>query len=381
MNRRRILDVLKEQGALTQVEIAAVTGLSPATVSNLVRELDTAGAVDLAPSVRNGRRATQVSLAAASGLLGAIVFGDRDIRVAIGRGDDDILAMRRMPLAASYVVDEQLVRATRLLSEVVEDAGHSVPELRAMCVGIPAPIDVASQQVGDDGILPAWAGVPIVEVLQEALNTSVVLDNTANLGALAEARVGYLRGIEQGVYLRASHGVGAGLIINGSLYRGAGGAAGEIGHLTVDENGAVCRCGNRGCLDTVVGSEAMLRVLRPTHGETITLRDAIQRALAGDAGCARVLGDAGRHLGIAAANLVNVLNPQVIVVGGELARVGELVLGPMRAAMERRAIRSAVRSVEVWSTALSPNDSDVVGALAAADEVRGSADLAALVMA
>lgn len=377
MNRLRVLDAVREHGALTQVEIAGVTGLSAATVSNLVKELDSAGAVELSPSIRNGRRAVQVSVATSEGLVGAAVFGDRDVRVAIATASAEVVAQKRMPLPADHAADEGMSRATRLVQELAEASGRTMSDLRSLVVGLPAPIDTVSGEVGSAGILSGWRGVPVADVLEDAFGVPVRLDNTANLAALGEARFGVLQGVSTGIFLKMSYGVGAGLIIDGELFRGSAGTAGEIGHVTIDENGPVCRCGNRGCLDTFVGSQAVLAALRPSHG-TLTLRDVIARALDGDAGCRRVLEDAGRHIGVAVAGVVNLLNPEVVVLGGQVARVGEVVLRPMREAIERCAIPSAAASVTVRVGELGPEEADVRGALALADQVRGEADRAAL---
>ena len=168
MNRLRVLDAVRQEGALTQVEIAGVTGLSAATVSNLVRELDAADAVVLSPSIRNGRRAVLVSVAAPRGLLAAIVFGDRDVRVAIGTGGDQVLSQKRMPLPADHAADEGMTRGARLLHELADATGHALSEIRAVGVGLPAPIDTVTGQVGSAGILPGWRGVPVASVLEEA---------------------------------------------------------------------------------------------------------------------------------------------------------------------------------------------------------------------
>ncbi|MGG5257849.1 ROK family transcriptional regulator [Phycicoccus avicenniae] len=376
-NRLRVLDAVREHGALTQVEIAGVTGLSAASVSTLVRELDVAGAVQLRPSIRNGRRATQVSVATSSGLVGAAVFGDRDIRVAVATGPADIVSQKRMPLPADHAADEGMTRAARLLQELAEGAGHTAADIRALVVGLPAPIDTVSGEVGSEGVLPGWRGVAVGQAMQDALGVPVLLDNTSNLAAVGEFKLGALQGISTGVFLKVSYGVGAGLIIGGELFRGSAGTAGEIGHVTIDENGPVCRCGNRGCLDTFVGARAVLAALLPTHG-SLTLRDVINRALDGDPGCRRVLEDSGRHLGVALAGVVNLLNPEVVALGGQVARVGEVVLGPMREAIERCAIPSAAASVDVRVGELAPEEADVRGALAVADQLREDADRAAL---
>lgn len=378
MNRLRVLDAVREHGAMTQVEIAGVTGLSAATVSNLVKELDGAGAVRLTPSIRNGRRAVQVSVEGAQGLVGAAVFGDRDVRVALGSaGTAEVVSQKRMPLPADHAADEGMARAARMIQEMTEASGHRMDDLTSMVVGLPAPIDVVSGEVGSTGILPGWRGVPVAGAMEVAYGMTVRLDNTANLAAIGESRYGALQGISTGVYLKMSYGVGAGLIIGGELFRGSAGTAGEIGHVTIDENGPVCRCGNRGCLDTYVGAQAVLTALRPSHG-LLTLRDVISRALEGDLGCRRVLEDAGRHVGVALAGVVNVLNPEVVVLGGQVSRVGEIVLRPMREAVERCAIPSAAASVDLRLGTLGPEEADVRGALALAEQVRVEVDRAAL---
>lgn len=377
MNRLRVLDAVREHGALTQVEIAGVTGLSAATVSNLVKELDGAGAVQLRPSIRNGRRATQVSIATSEGLLAGVVFGDRDIRVAVGASAEEIVGHKRMPLPADHAADEGMARAARLVQELTEGAGLGMPDLRALVLGLPAPIDSVSGEVGSDGIMPGWRGVPVAAAMLDAVQVPVRIDNTANLAALGEARYGALQGVSTGVFLKVSYGVGAGLIINGEVFRGSAGTAGEIGHVTIDENGPVCRCGNRGCLDTFVGSGAVLSALRASHG-SLTLRDVITRALDGDPGCRRVLEDAGRHLGVAVAGVVNLLNPEVVALGGQVARVGDVVLDPMRDAIERCAIPSAAATVRVLAGEMPPEEADVRGALVAADQMRGDLERAAL---
>lgn len=161
--------------------------------------------------------------------------------------------------------------------------------------------------------------------------------------------------------------------------RGSAGTAGEIGHLSIDDKGAICRCGNRGCLDTVVGSAAILQALRPSHG-VLTLKDVIGRALSGDPGCRRVLADAGEALGLALSGVVNLLNPEVIVIGGQMARVGDLLLDPARRVIERCALPSAAQSLTLRVGALA-DEADVVGALALANEVHESAQRAALALA
>jgi predicted NBD/HSP70 family sugar kinase len=206
----------------------------------------------------------------------------------------------------------------------------------------------------------------------------VFVDNDANLGALAELRTGAARDASQAVYVAASHRIGAGLVLDGDVFRGASGTAGEIGHVTIDENGPICRCGNRGCLETFAGAQHLLEMLRGSHG-TLTLRDVIRLALDDDAGCRRAVADAGRHIGVALANLCNLFNPSMIVVGGELAAAGELLLAPLRDAVARCALPTTADTVEIVASELR-GEAEIRGAVAlAVDHVAVQAMTGALV--
>jgi predicted NBD/HSP70 family sugar kinase len=360
-NRERVLGVVRQNGPLTQVEIAAASGLSAATVSNVVRELDRVGAVGLSRSIRNGRRAVLVSLTSGGGLLAGIAFGERDVRVAIASESRKILAQQLMPLQADHVADDGMERAAHLLADLAETVGAGVEDISAIGFGLPAPVDSVSGQAGSDAVLPGWRGVNVAAAMAGYLRAPVALDNTANLAALGELRGGALRDVQDGCYIKFSYGVGAGIVLGGEVFRGSAGTAGEIGHLTIDENGPICRCGNRGCLDTFVGSRALLSSLAASHGP-LRLRDVVTRALAGDLGCCRVIQDAGRRVGVAVAGLVNLFNPEVIVVGGRMAEAGKLIMEPMREALDRCAIPSAAATVELRPAELG-DEADVLGAI------------------
>jgi predicted NBD/HSP70 family sugar kinase len=265
------------------------------------------------------------------------------------------------------------VRAAVALAEkVLGEADGDFGDVVACGMGLPAPLLGESNLVGSSSILPGWVGVHADEQLAAALGHPVWVDNDANLGALAEMTWGAGRGARDLVYLKLATGIGAGIVVGGSIVRGAAGTAGEIGHTTVDEHGDVCQCGNRGCLETVAGADTLLRLLAPRQGDGLTLQDAIDAALAGDAGCRRVIGDAGRHIGVALANLVNLLSPELIVVGGELAGAGDVLLEPMRETLDRFAIETAARATRLVPAALGDR-AEVLGAVGLA-VLRSEAD-------
>jgi len=364
-NRRRVLQALRAAGSLTQAELARQTGLSPATVSNIVRDLAEAGILDVTPTARSGRRAQAVSLGRGVGVAIGIDFGHRHLRVAIGDLGHEVIAEHTQPLPPDHGADQGLTSATSLIDELLAATGLTRAEVRGVGLGLPAPIDAGTGAVGSTSILPGWVGVPAAEVMSERLGLRVHVDNDANLGALGEVVWGAARGCSEAAYLKVATGIGAGLIIGGRLHRGVAGTAGEVGHTTIDEHGRVCRCGNRGCLETFVGAPHLLELLRASHGPNLTLHDVIDLAGEGDAGCRRVIADAGRHLGVAVANLCNLLNPERIVVGGDLAQAGDLLLYPLRDVVSRFAIPSAAAALCVCTGVLGER-AEVLGALALA---------------
>nr|AAU13758.1 Rep [uncultured Actinomycetes bacterium] len=371
-NRARIVSAVQQRGSLTQVELAGVTGLSPATVSNIVKELTGAGVLHTSPTSRSGRRAQQVTLARNLGLVGGIHFGSRSLRVAVADVAHRIVADQRMPLPPDHRADAGLERAALLLTEMVESVDSSLQEVLAVGVGVPAPVDVRTGQISTIGVLRGWDGICVPEVLERRLGLPVYVDNEANLGALAEVRFGAARGRQHVVYLRISHGVGGGIVLNGEVFHGRSGTAGEIGHVTIDDNGPICRCGNRGCLETFVGAPVLLSMLTASHGH-LTLPDVIARAQQGDPGCRRVISDAGRYLGVAAASVCNLFDPELVVVGGRLAEAGPILMDPLRTVLAQRTVPSTAGPVEVVASELG-SAAEVRGALVVALDHAGIAE-------
>jgi predicted NBD/HSP70 family sugar kinase len=360
-NRAKIVEAVKQYGGLTQVELTGTTGLSPATVSTIVKELVAAGLVEVRGTVRSGRRAQLVTIAHRLGLVAGVVVGHRHLRVAIADASHEVVAEQALPLPAEHKVDTSLDRVALLVVDLLERIGANLDELLGIGVGVPAPVDVDTGLISVRGIMRGWDDVHVAQVLEKRLSRPVFVDNDANLGAMAESALGASRHVQDSVYVGVSHGTGAGVVIGGRVHRGFAGLAGEIGHVQVDPAGRVCGCGNRGCLDTVVGGSAFLAPLRDSHGN-LTLRDVVRYANEGDLGCRQVVADAGRVVGQVVAGLTTVLNPQCVVVGGELAETGDVLLGPLREAVLRRALVNRVAPVEVVPTELGGR-AELTGAL------------------
>lgn len=362
-NLERVVRAVRMAGSLTQAEIARSTGLSAATVSNIVRELKDGGTVDVTPTSAGGRRARSVSLSGDAGIVIGVDFGHTHLRVAVGNLAHQVLAEEAEPLDVDASAAEGFDRAERLVNRLIETTGIGRDKVIGVGLGVPGPIDVSSGTLGSTSILPGWSGINPAEELSARLGVPVHVDNDANLGALGELVWGSGRGVRDLAYIKVASGVGAGLVIDGRVYRGPGGTAGEIGHITLDESGPVCRCGNRGCLETFTAARYVLPLLWPSHGPDLTLERVVQLAREGDPGCRRVIADVGRHIGSGVANLCNLLNPSRVVLGGDLAEAGELVLSPIRDSVGRYAIPSAARQLSLVQGALGGR-AEVLGALA-----------------
>ncbi|MBV8527956.1 MAG: ROK family transcriptional regulator [Candidatus Dormibacteraeota bacterium] len=363
-NRESALRLLRTHGAMTQAELSRLSGLSRASVFNIVRDLTDEGLARVTTTTRNGRRVTEVTLNPDAGIVVGVDIGNRHVRVAVADLAHQVLAEQRVALPLGHRADEAIGRSVGLVRRLVRQADRDPDQLRAAAIGIPGPILAGAGRLGTPPVLPGWADVEVGAAFSDQLGVRAVVDNDANLGALAESAWGRGRGIRDFAYLKVSTGIGAGLVLNGQLYRGAYGTAGEIGHTTIEEDGAVCRCGNRGCLETMAAAPALLELLRAAYG-TLTLEDLLRLSADGDIGCRRVIADAGRHIGVAVANLCNLLNPGLIIVGGELAAAGDLLLNSIRESMARRAMSAAERTADVVTGAFAERTA-VLGAVALA---------------
>ncbi|UGY94156.1 ROK family transcriptional regulator [Streptomyces gobiensis] len=373
-NLERVVRAVRMAGSLTQAEIARTTGLSAATVSNIVRELKDSGTVDVTPTSAGGRRARSVSLSGDAGIVVGVDFGHSHLRVAIGNLAHKVLAEEAEPIDVDASAAQGFDRAEQLVERLISATGVRREKVIGVGLGVPGPIDVETGVLGSTAILPGWTGTNPRDELTARLGVPVHVDNDANLGALGELVWGSGRGVADLAYIKVASGVGAGLVMGGQIYRGPGGTAGEIGHITLDESGPVCRCGNRGCLETFTAARYVLPLLTPSHGPDLTMPQVVALAREGDPGCRRVVADIGRHIGSGVANLCNLLNPSRVVLGGDLAEAGELVLDPIRDSVTRYAIPSAARQLSVVPGALGGR-AEVLGALALVLNEMGDAPL------
>jgi predicted NBD/HSP70 family sugar kinase len=365
--RLRVLQALHDSAGTSRPELVKVTGLSRATVSSLVTDMIAAGLVcedDGLAEPENramGRPAQPLSLNRSAAYAVGADIGHTHVRVALcdlyGKPVWDHIEVKEVDRAPQETID--------LTADLVERALRECAVQRERVLGLGA--DIASPvrsdgALGAEGIMPGWAGIRLAAELERRTGLPAQLINDANAGALAEHRYGAGRDTDDMVYVRLSAGIGAGIVVAGRLLLGTGGLAGEIGHLRVAAAGPVCRCGNRGCLETVASPVAIARLLQDSWGQPVTPDDLPRLLADGDAGAIRVIEEAGEAIGRALATVVTLFNPQLIVLGGDLAAAGERLAGPIRHTIARRALPSAVPQAMV-----------VTGELGSSAEVRGAA--------
>ena len=350
-NRQRVMEILRVQGQISQADIARATGLSRTTVSSLIAELKEAGLVldvDAKPGpARGGRPGVQLVLRDPSQVVAGIDFGHSHVGIAIADLAHNVLAERVFELDVNRQAVQALDCAARMFIEVLDDSGIDRQAVLGAGIGIPGPVDRARGTAGSSTILPGWVGLRIASEMEERLGVPVQIENDANMGALAELTWGAGRDCANFAYVKAATGIGAGIVIDGRLLRGATGTAGEIGHTTLDEAGPLCYCGNRGCLETVASGPAIVELVGPVEGERLTLSRVVERAAAGDVRCRRAVADAGREIGVAVAGLCNLINPERVIIGGLLSRAGEVLMGPLRESIRRHAVQAAAEALDV----------------------------------
>ncbi|MCB9735400.1 MAG: ROK family transcriptional regulator [Deltaproteobacteria bacterium] len=358
-NERLLLNLVWRERNISRAELARRTELSRSTVSAIVADLMDTGLIGFrgAGESLGGRRPVMLGFEDdALGVVG-VEMGSSHVGVVVMNLRGEPKSWRSRAHDVRDDPDGTLALMVELIREGLAEAGLAPERLAGVGVGVPSPVDPARPEVLSGLVLPKWVGYDIPARLEEAFGRRVVVDNDANLGALAELWWGAGTKVRDLAFVKVGTGIGCGHIIRGEIYRGASGVAGEIGHVVVDPQGPACMCGLNGCLATLVGARALAERARAgiASGRTPTGLDAgdvsvariVAAAEGGDALARELIEEAGRHLGIAIAGLVNLTNPATVVLGGGLVRAGEALLAPLRATLEKRTLWLALDDTEV----------------------------------
>ncbi len=381
MNLALLLHSLHSRAPLSRAELAAQTGLNKATVTSLVRELLSQGWItELGVSTNTaevGRPGINLALNAQAGyFIGGEINVDF-LSVVITNFAVDIVSRRHESTSRLNGQEAILERFVFLLKESVEQVERTGQPLFGIGAGVPGLVDGSSGRVLFAPNL-GWRDVPLGEVLAHELGRPVVVSNEANLAALGESYFGAGRGSDWMLYVSFGVGIGGGIVSNGRLMEGATGFAGEVGHMILQRDGTLCNCGARGCWETLAGQYALFGRIEKAirEGEKSNLQEhagidlarltmplIVEAARAGDMAALRALYETGRWMGLGIANLLNVLNPQRVIIGGPMSAAHEFLLPVIRETIVQNAWQWVQDEADVV-TAVHQADAAVVGAVA-----------------
>jgi len=306
-------------------------------------------------------------------------LGGTKILTALANREGHVLAEQKIPTEAAKGQQHVVAQIVQSVEQVRKKAGVKPEQVPALALGAPGPLDSCKGIIHFAPNL-AWHDLPIRQVLERQLSIPVLLDNDANLAALGEHVYGAGRGEDNMVYITVSTGIGGGLIFGGRLYRGFADVAGEIGHMTVFPDGPLCGCGNRGCLEALASGTAIARdarelaacgrgaqILAAAGGDAagITAVTVAAAAAAGDNTAESIIARAARYLGIGIANIINLLNPSLVVLGGGVMDIGEPVWQNLRTEVQARTLEEAGKSARLAAAELGGR-AGVMGAIALA---------------
>jgi len=381
MNKAVVFDVLRlNQDGISRADVARVTELSRATVSAIVDELLEAGLVREARvgASRGGRRPTILELNPESGRVVGIDIGANHIVVAVADLRGHVLAECELPFDIAGGPQVGLEHVSSTIEKMLVEAKCEQESVKAIAVGVPGPVVAKMGAVAAPPIMPGWDGFPIQKQLRERWGRPVFVDNDADLGALGEWTYGAGNREPNLTYIKIGTGIGCGILIEGKIYRGVLGTAGEIGHVTISEDGPPCTCGNYGCLEAMAGGRAIAQraqlaikagqrtsLAAINQGREVSARDVAEAAKEGDSISQQLLNDAGRHIGSALASLINLLNPGLVLIGGGVVGAGDFLLSPIRQVVSERSMRPSLQATRIEVAALR-SKSTVMGAIALA---------------
>jgi len=345
----QIYALIRDRRDVTRTEIGKLTGLSRTAVSARVASLAAQGLVverELAPST-GGRPASFVTFNADGGIVLSAAIGRSRTRLAVCNLAGEILAATDIDQEPGLGPDDLMPDIVKRFDALLDDSGHHDDKIYGVGVSLPGTVDTARGCSLEEPIMSGWDGVPLAPYFAELTDAPVILDNDANVIALAERR-GERQAYDDLLVLKASTGIGAGIIAGGSLQRGAVQAAGEFGHnKTPAAAGVPCRCGDTGCLEAIAGGWAIVRALQADGRSVGHLRDVVELANSGDPDARRMIRDSGRHVGEVLAAAVNLLNPAVLVVAGDMASAYDIFVAGLRETLYGNATALATRVLQV----------------------------------
>ncbi len=325
INRSILLNVIKTKGEISRAALATQTGLSPATVTTIAGQLIREGLVfeKATGDSTGGRRPIMLAVNPQGGFVIGIKLMEGQVVGALTDLNATILAKDSLILVDKQV-DTSVSTLVALVNRLVRRAGIKKKQLMGVGIGLAGVVDFAQGIVRQNPIFN-WNNIPLRQLLETHIRAPIYIDNDVNTLTLSERWLEPGQPAENFIVITLGRGVGMGIVINGQIYRGKSGGAGEFGHIIITPDGPLCDCGRHGCLETLISDRALVAEARMVLGEEIvTLDDLLRCVSMGFPGAAQILERAGSLLGIQIANLVNLFDPKMIIISGEGIRMGEV---------------------------------------------------------
>jgi predicted NBD/HSP70 family sugar kinase len=384
-NHLLVLNSVRLQGPIARVAIAQQTGLSKTTVSSIIDQLLQDGLVAegdfVDAAATGGRRPILVQFAAQLGYILGAEVSYTSVTIVATNLAGEVKGVHTEPFDLTASPANCVARLAAAIRIFMAKDAMEWEDVLGIGVGIAAPLDLKTHALLYPPGEHSWEGVDVTAVLTQEFGVPAFVDNNANLAALSEARYGVAQTLADFVYIFVGQGIGSGLMLNRQVYRGAQGAAGEIGHLHLADDGPLCVCGKRGCLETVADNDAIIddatqgltlqqmnKRARPgllANQDDVDINDVLHAAEAGDIAAILALQRAGRYLGMAVATLVTVLNPSAVIIDGNVVRSGRYVIDALREETVRRVLPTVWPATQIMVGQLG----DLAVALGAASMV------------
>jgi len=380
-----LIEQVLRPGLTTRTTLAGDLEVSPAWITKTITPLIERGILTETGSAAHsgGRRARTLGFHPDVGLLLGVDFGATHLDIALAGPDLQVLARRSAVLDIADGPDTCLATLSGLVDDVLREQQLPIEQIRGIGVGVPGPVDFTRGRLTSPPIMPGWDDFPLPEKLMEQFPAAfVVVDNDVNLMALGERFHGQGQSSPNFIYVKVGSGIGAGIVVDGHLYRGSSGCAGDIGHIVVAQDGPACHCGNKGCVEALAGGQAIAEQARELaeSGDSPLLAERLRAAggflTAEDVGAAAVQGDraalelvdrSGRYVGEMLTTLVYFFNPDLILIGGGVSRIGHRFLNAIRQTVLAHASPLATRALQIEYSELG-REAGVLGALTLAQQ-------------
>jgi glucokinase-like ROK family protein len=385
LSEKRLIDLVRKHGEFTKADLTVYTDFSRTKITSCIDSLLNKEIIvtNKDTEYSGGRRSKTYSLNGNLGLVAGVDIGATSIDLGIADFSGKMLARYSEAASIKDGPIKVLGRVCSLLEKLLLENSLNIGKVKGIGIGVPGPVDFSVGMLVSPPIMPGWDCYPIIQTVQQWFpSANVVVDNDVNVMALGEINQGAGRGVDNLIFVKIGTGIGAGIVCEGKIYRGFRGCAGDIGHISVDKSGPLCHCGNRGCLETIAAGPAIAErallaaqmgnssiILKHYEENAMSLRaeDVGDAAREGDPTAIEVIRASGQYIGDVLAGLVNFYDPQMIVIGGGVSNLGNLLLSSIRQTVLSRSTPLATRDLHIVFSAIAA-DAGVLGAVSLATE-------------